>query len=471
VSAVSPLVGVRGMTHAMTHELRVLDGLHAGARAPLPAATDGALRLAIGSALDNDIVLSDPGVQARHAVLHWNAEAGRWHLLDDGQAPADGGHPPGVALTVGPVRVTVAAANDPFDLTASPPVAPEPEPDPEPVAEEHPAADASPLDERPGAPAEQIDAGTPPAASAAGPSRLVTGALLGGGTAVLLLVGASLWLFAQGSRPKAVTAVPAASRAVADLRATVAALLQRRGLDSRLALQGDARQARVSGLLAGASELEPLAADLGRLQPRPSMQVWTLEQVRGALRDGGLKLPPSVSLAVDDQGRLRLGGALPSDDAERALPRAVRALLPPFITVSAEFEPPAALAQRFIADARTQGFALDGQVQGRQLLLRASIADADLPRWERWLLGAQQRLSGLLSLSVQLRPPAAPAPAAPRRLPFTVASVVGGPQPYVVLADGTRLVPGARRDGLTLVEIEPESLVLQGPGPAFKVPR
>jgi hypothetical protein len=200
--------------------------------------------------IDGDLTREDPLATVDQA--HGAYLATR-HLLDAGQAPADGGHPPGVALTVGPVRVTVAAANDPFDLTASPPVAPEPEPDPEPMADEHPAADASPLDERPGAPAEQIDAGTPPAASAAGPSRLVTGALLGGGTAVLLLVGASLWLFAQGSRPKAVTAVPAASRAVADRRATVAALLQRRGLDSRLALQGDARQARVSGLLAGAS--------------------------------------------------------------------------------------------------------------------------------------------------------------------------------------------------------------------------
>jgi hypothetical protein len=40
-----------------------------------------------------------------------------------------------------------------------------------------------------------------------------------------------------------------------------------------------------------------------------------------------------------------------------------------------------------------------------------------------------------------------------------------------MLSDGSRLVPGGRRDGYTLLEINNDSLVLQGTGPIFKVPR
>ena len=449
-----------------THELRVLDGLHAGARAPLRAS--GALRLAIGSALSNDIVLSDPGIAPEHAALHWDAEQQRWQLLADGQDPDGAGHAVGDTLAVGPVRVTVAAANDPFDLSASPPVAPEPETDPE-------SAEAAEPDAPP-------DADDVPWPDAPNPAAMGTAAnkaraplnrwawLLGVGALLLLaLVLSSLWLFARGATPADTSAAAIDPPVVTDLRTAVSAVLRSQGLDTRLQLLGDARQATVLGLLPDSASAEALASALARLIPRPGLQLWTLEQVRGALRDGGLRLPASVGLAVDGQGRLQLAGALPTDAAELALPQAVRALLPPFITLHTAFEPPAALARRFIAEARSQGFELEGSVQGRKLVLQASVPDAELPHWERWLLGAQQRLAGLLSLQVQLRPGAA-APA-PRRLPFRVASVVSGPQAYVVLSDGSRLVPGGRRDGYTLLEIDNDSLVLQGAGPSFKVPR
>lgn len=455
----------QGRAVSATHELRVLDGLHAGARAPLHGS--GALRLAIGSALSNDIVLSDPGIAPEHAALHWDAEQQRWQLLPDGQAPAGSGHAVGDTLAVGPVRVTVAAANDPFDLSASPPVAPEPEAEP-PSSEAEPPAELA----EPDAPAAAVADDTRlagPGAPARAPLNRWAGLLGAGAVLLLALVAASLWLFARGAKPATSQAAATQAHSEADLRAAVSEVLRSQGLDGRLQLHGDARQATVSGLLPDPASAEALASALARLNPRPGLQVWTLEQVRGALRDGGLRLPASVSLAVDDQGRLQLAGALPSDAAELALPQALRALLPPFITLHTAFEPPAALARRFIADARAQGFELDGSVQGRQLLLSASVPDAELPRWERWLLGAQQRLAGLLALQVQLRPGAA-APAPPR-LPFRVASVVSGPQPYVMLSDGSRLVPGGRRDGYTLLEIDNESLVLKGAGPLFKVPR
>lgn len=450
-------------------ELRVLDGLHAGARAALPAGPE--LKLAIGSALDNDIVLSDPGIEPRHAVLLWQAERGRWQLLRDGQAAAGEGLAPGEAALLGSIRVTVVAANDPFDLTAAPPMAPEPEIRDDEVRAEAAAEDAA-APAAAGAVGEPLLAASPDArAATARAGRPWAWVLALGSLAVLALVVVALALFARGAtEPAAMAATPAVDRGVADLRATVMGVLRQQGLDGRLQVQGDARQATVQGLLAADEQLEPLAAALSRLKPLPRLQVWTLDQVRAAARDAGLRWPASVTLAVADSGALRLAGALPSDEAEAALQQALRTLLPPFVVVQADFVKPAVLAQRFIDEARAAGFALDGQVQGRQLRLSATVPAAELPRWERWLLGAQSRLAGLLSLSVQLRDPVVAA-AAPRKLPFRVASVVGGERPHLLLDDGTKLAPGARRDGYTLVQIDDDALVLQGAGPAFKVPR
>ncbi|MBL8331479.1 MAG: type III secretion system inner membrane ring subunit SctD [Rubrivivax sp.] len=452
-------------------ELRVLDGLHAGARAALPAGPE--LKLAIGSALDNDIVLSDPGIEPRHAVLLWQAERGRWQLLRMGQAEAGAGgddYRPGEAALLGPIRVTVVAANDPFDLTAAPPMAPEPEIRDDEVRAE-PAADeaASPAAEA-GAEAPGPDEATARAAASPGASRPWLWVLLLGALALLALVAVALALFARGAAPPAPAAAAPVDRSVADLRATVAGVLRQQGLDGRLQLQGHATQATVQGLLADDSQLEPLAAALSRLNPRPRLQVWTVDQVRAAARDAGLRWPATVALGLADSGALRVSGALPSDEAEAALLQALRSLLPPFVAVQGDFVTPASLAQRFIAEAREQGFALDGQVQGRRLQLSATVAAAELPRWERWLVQAQARLAGLLTLNVQLRTPEAAA-AAPRRLPFRVASVVGGERPHLLLDDGTKLAPGGRREGYTLVQIDDDALVLQGTGPAFKVPR
>ena len=193
------------------HELRVLDGLHAGARAPLDGA--GAVRLAIGSALDNDIVLSDPGIDDRHAVLQWDAPAGRWHLLADAKAEPGPGHAPGETVAVGPVRVTVAAANDNFDLQAGP-------------AEPEPALVDEPLPDEDDAPATD-----PPAP----PRKRWLRLLLAGCGLLALLVAVGLWQFSQGvggddlsaaapPPPQAVARpVPRPVTATADHRAAVLA--------------------------------------------------------------------------------------------------------------------------------------------------------------------------------------------------------------------------------------------------------
>lgn len=104
-------------------ELRILNGLHRGASLPL----DDQPQL-IGSADDADIVLVDPGIEPRHAVLR--LDGGSWSLLSlDGlvrgataDAPADQPQlAPGDCARVGRIWLTVTASDVPWQ---DPPVDP-----------------------------------------------------------------------------------------------------------------------------------------------------------------------------------------------------------------------------------------------------------------------------------------------------------------------------------------------------------
>jgi type III secretion protein D len=105
-------------------ELRILNGLHRGASVPL----DDQPQL-IGAADDADIVLVDPGIEPRHAVLRRDGDS--WSLLSlDGivrgaaaDVPADQPQlAPGDCARVGRVWLTVTAPDLPWqDPPADPP--------------------------------------------------------------------------------------------------------------------------------------------------------------------------------------------------------------------------------------------------------------------------------------------------------------------------------------------------------------
>jgi type III secretion protein D len=105
-------------------ELRILNGLHRGASLPL----DDQPQL-IGSGDDADVVLVDPGIEPRHAVLR--LDGGHWSLLAlDGivrgaadDVPADQPQlAPGDCARVGRIWLTVTAQGAPWqDPPADPP--------------------------------------------------------------------------------------------------------------------------------------------------------------------------------------------------------------------------------------------------------------------------------------------------------------------------------------------------------------
>ena len=440
---------------AQPRELRVLDGVHAGARARLQA------RLSIGSALDNDIVLSDPGIGANHAELVWDDVADRWWLQrDGGERPTE--HGLGEAVRLGPVRLTVAASNEPFDAVVVVP---------ERIHEETP--EAAP-DATPDAEAEaQTDAG-PAVAPARAPQRSLAMSLvitLVSLLLVLLVAGvATLW---WGLPPAPASKQPAAavSAPAASPLAPVQRVIDTLGLQDRLkVVAGPGGLPRVEGLLDDEALVESLGSALSRLQPRPGMRVWSPVSLRLALREAGVVLPPRLSLRISPQGAAVLSGPVAGPEAAQALKAQLRALLPASVPWVDELRLPAQLAERFLADARAQGFALNGQLSGEQLRLTGRIAAADLARWERWLLEASRRHAGVLRFVVVLEPEPTRAAVAARS-PLAVLSVVGGSEPMLVLADGTRLLVGGRHEGWRLLAIDDRTIVFEGRGRTVTVSR
>jgi type III secretion protein D len=448
---------------AEPRELRILDGLHAGARTAVASV------LSIGSALENDIVLSDPGIAANHAQLQWDATTDAWQLHREGVPPG----PPlalGEAASLGPVWLTVAAANDPFEAGAfsapAPALVPSSDVQHDDAAAPEPAGDAAPASASASAlprPPRRVD----------WPARLA----LALGATLLLFAGVGAVLFATraASPPSAPKTVAAATSPT--LRAQD--VLHAQGLENRLTLAVSGSAAVVTGVLEDEARVERLAAGLAALNPRPAMRVWSLSGLRTLWREGGVVLPKGVSLGVAPDGAVVFGGPDVNRTLAAELQPRLRALLPAGVVLVNELERPELLAQRFVADARAQGFLLSGGAEDGKLLMTLHVPSAEQSRWETWLKDyAAQRLPHV-GFSVAVHTPGlgagpAPAGAAARSVtppaavvtpaPWRIRSVVGGAAPYLVLDDGAVLLPGARHHGAQLLAIGDSEVLIEVDG-------
>jgi len=163
------------MSDTNDFELRILNGLHRGASLPL----DDQPQL-IGAADDADIVLVDPGIEPRHAVLR--LDGGNWSLLSldgivRGAAADDAADQPQLApgdcARVGRIWLTVTAAGLPWqDPPPDPPALAGPpdagEPHMEAQAQADPHMDEAPMED---APDDVLAAAPPASAPAAMPRR------------------------------------------------------------------------------------------------------------------------------------------------------------------------------------------------------------------------------------------------------------------------------------------------------------
>lgn len=457
-------------------QLRILSGCHQGAVLAISAGE----RLRVGTDAECDVLLSDCGLTADASLLvFWQADQW-WMLSTTQQALAED---PGAALlpgrelgapaSFGTVGATICPQQQPWQEW-QPSTAPAQQTVQEPEFAQEPALTAA---EEPFAPAEpdhaavaQLSPLRPARASALRSLRplAVVAALVifGGVWALWRNAPASASAQAAAQSPLPAPLSPQAQDAAVK-KATLAIALADPSLRLRVAANAEG-SVTVSGWVDNNEQYDRLAQALSSLRPLPRLAVRTAQDVLDALSDVGSVHGATLQFALEGGGKVQVNGVVASPEVRAQVLVQLRAHAPEGIDIGdglrvAALQGPA--VKQWLA---AQGLTVtQTEWDGEQLVLGVEVNAAQRRRLEQLLAAPRTPLSGVPFV---LQAHAAPAPAEVRSLdiadaglPFRIRSVVGGPAPYVVLANGAKLQPGAGHAGWRLAAIAPDHLVFDGP--------
>ncbi len=409
-------------------ELRVLTGIHAGARALLTADSQ-----VIGSGEECALILSDGGVLAQHARLESSADGSvvlRW--LDDALPPV--WLQPGQSACIGPVRIAIETLGAPWreDLplaTASVPV-------------------ASAQDE--------FEAKTAPGRRHARARKWVAGALvvtLASACAVLLA------LFGQSSTQADSKPAQAAIRAPAE---PLERLLARRDLRGRVIIEGkDPNRQTLKAMFLSEEEVESLANELASRSPRVTLTLIdesdAAAQVIEKVQRIGTLAGATITAQHLGDGKFRVEGYVMEESQRAQLATDLNDALTQVRELRMDVKVQAQTARELLDELKRKSVGqIKAQWSGGGLIMEVDLPPGGLPRWEAALAAAAA--SHAVPFRATIRSPDTADPQASQPLPFTVRSVVTNPQPYLVLADGRRASPGGEIDGWRLVSIDQRSV-------------
>ena len=482
-------------------ELRVLSGVHIGARALL----SGQSEFTIGSRPDNDLVLRDAPFASARIIL----DGARWTWLESELAievQLVGGQAlrasellfmldePGARWVgaeqaeVGYERPASLAAPSEPDASVAAPADPVPDRAEPSLATAADLAVVSPAGES--ALAAQIaDPGRARRPSPwRVPSALKRPAVLAPGAAVVAIalvawtLGADPWRRWVGDRDPtsaSVAAAPATDQAVSradegDLDRVNLAISTAGFSDVvRASLRSDGR-ILVQGVVESDEEQELLLRSLLVERKWLAFGLLTQSEFRARVRELRRALPPGFEVKDLPEGRIELSGlALEAGDIEQVRALVVREL-PETSAVLVNVLTPDLAVARFSSLVRELGFeTLRVDWTGERMLVEGTIARASVALWEQTLLRFNSlfgdRLPTRVALSLSDPAPAIAVamPAAmaarippPPKLPRIVA-VQSGARSYLMFADGNRLLPGGVVNGYRLASIDDESLLFE----------
>lgn len=503
-------------------ELRILSGLHKGARAVLSEGDT----VVIGSDASCDFILRDSAVPAR--LLQLQQRGGAWMLqwlTASGQAES-----PQQILIPKDKAVSLAAQNGGSDsetpvLAVQPVHMPWPKVVPALISrifqnEAAPAADGGDfpteaiLQGAASKDAHRAAVGTAPdsqslphhpleradsaASAAAYPAPLAGSWLKNTGPltvisllfliAMVLVIYLTLGWFQQNlGVPTAIdsAALPALTtgRVPDDVsllgldksRAAITAIASQLKLLPRIRI--DSADLGQSGLLVHAGpltddETEALAAALSQLSPRPGLRVVSEFSLREAVQEAMARQNTAHSTVLTATplalGRFQIQGRLPENADRDAVLAALRTEFAGLVVFESALQTSADRAALMLAELQKTGIAsVQGQWQTGKLLLQVQTSKANLPLWEaslsriatRYALPFTATLSWAADASHLASNTKAVGSQNPRLqpgLPFALQSIIGGPTPYVVTADGGKLLPGGSYQGWKLMDISPE---------------
>jgi len=432
-------------------ELRVLSGVHAGAQIVLPAlAAEGEATISIGPGLDHDVVLSDaPGsaqLRGSKGVWKWEEErfshdmpspgGWRWGVLTLSLSPPDARwtlperllFDRSVTEAEGQPERSVPQASGTQDWAL-------PVEDPGPPSTQ---GEASPGDAAVGDRATPDETDTPLARPRSGGVRKAALAIVG----VTLLI-AALVLLIRGSpdRTQSVQAMaPVAGTTVAQAMvdaSAVKAALNAAGLDERVRLSPTADgRIRLSGVVADDDELDRAIAAVRRITSRIVQGILTQNEFKARVAAVQAEVPQPVRLRAEPVGRVLL---LDSDRPGVDVP-AIRS---------------------WLTRALPEALAIDTPAPA-PIAIRPASVERSAP------MAAPIPVAVAAIPALPTPPPDEPPwPALP-----DIRLVMGGSNPYVVLASGEKWLPGGQVGGWLLTAIEAKALVLEDRlGRQLKSPR
>jgi type III secretion protein D len=415
-------------------ELRVLTGTHAGARALLSQQPQW-----IGCGDDCALILSDEGLLDQHArIAHRPDGTLLLTWIDANQTPVV--LRPGESAWVGPVRIAVEVLGSPW--RDDPPLAtaaatPEPQTD---------AAQALP----------------PPRAARRRRWGLRAVLLLCAVTAILA------WPLAQPVLSSVSTGTQAAAPAPSATQEPLGPLIARLGLKGRVTFEtADPQRPTVKAQLLSGEEVEALANELARRQPRPQLtlvdEAQAIDTIVQGVRRLGLLFDATLSTHYLGGGRFRVEGQVAETAQREQLAADLHDAYPQVVAFEMALGVRAQTAQALVDELKRRGVA---QLQARWdqglLTMDVRVPPGGLPQWEQALLAAAAQYD--VPFRAQVRGPDTAAEGAPaQQLPFQVRSVVTSPLPYVVLSDGRKMATGGEIDGWRLLAIDARSVRFQGP--------
>ena len=258
-------------------------------------------------------------------------------------------------------------------------------------------------------------------------------------------------------------------------RAAITAIASQLKLLPRIRI--DSADLGQSGLLVHAGpltddETEALAAALSQLSPRPGLRVVSEFSLREAVQEAMARQNTAHSTVLTATplalGRFQIQGRLPENADRDAVLAALRTEFAGLVVFESALQTSADRAALMLAELQKTGIAsVQGQWQTGKLLLQVQTSKANLPLWEaslsriatRYALPFTATLSWAADASHLASNTKAVGSQNPRLqpgLPFALQSIIGGPTPYVVTADGGKLLPGGSYQGWKLMDISPE---------------
>ncbi len=439
-------------------ELRVLFGPQAGSRMDvIPGNYD------LGEGDECEVILSGPKMASRHASLNFDGE----HLiitpLDGKVSDAQGNEITeslslglGMPIELGGIWISVDDVNaewpDPTDVV---PIMPAPAPPASAAHSEISSLDTNTVDEIPRQRAKKALIAS---------ITLLTALGIAG-------ITVAIWLF---NHPSETSKAPAIEPAVAlpdppnlhkvrQILGTTAA-----GSSVEVIITRD-RRLLIKGFVPDETSKVSLTRVLENLTPPPQVDLL----VDAALAEAATQLlseridPASARLRVESVsgGVLSIEGAVLTQRVRDAVMDVIQTNLPGLKRVNTSIILAEDLPQLLQDQLATSGLLKKIQIVDKQpeFILRGSLTDEDMRRWENLIVNFTQRYGKLLPIRGTFK-------LVTRKPPVNVQAIVGGTTPFVVTENGDRVTRGGDVNGNTLVIVKDNEIIFEG-SERFKISR